>query len=208
MLKISKLKINAFTLIEVMVAMLVLAIGLLGLAGITVVVLRSNTLSQQISEATTISADLMDTLKRQSVSSLQDCVAANAYGVSHVVPSTGCEILTESGVNALGATYLPAYVRNDAGCIVSGTTILSSGGSAVTYDNVAANFTVFSDSWGTNANICSLSTATLEPHTYVRYYRTFRPTAGSTDTTVVVVVLWKDRFGRWRNAHLSTTRTN
>jgi Tfp pilus assembly protein PilV len=192
-----------------MVAMLVLAIGLLGLAGITVVVLRSNTLSQQISEATTISADLMDTIKRQSLTSLQDCVAANSYGSSHAVPTSGCEILTESGVSPLGNNYLPAYTRDSAGCVVSGATVLQSGSTAVTFDNVASNFAVFSDSWGTSANLCSLTSTTLAPHSYIRYYRTFLPTGGSaTDRTIVVVVLWKDRFGRWRNVHLSTTRTN
>jgi type IV pilus assembly protein PilV len=48
--------LRGFTLVEVMVAMLILAIGLLGLAGITVVVLRSNSLSQQMSDATNIAA--------------------------------------------------------------------------------------------------------------------------------------------------------
>lgn len=200
---------RAFTLIEVMVAMLVLAIGLLGLAGITVVVLRSNTLSQQISEATTISADLMDTLKRQPVGNLRDCPTANSYTTATIPASPACSILRDSGVLALGDNYMPVIENGDALCGISG--VLSAGNS-YTYDNVASNFVVLNN-YPNDADICTNPAAAdnLAPHSYIRYYRTFQtpiPPGNTGDRTIVVVVLWKDRFGRWRNVHLSTSRTN
>lgn len=209
MQKLSKLRINAFTLIEVMVAMVVLAIGLLGLAGITVVVLRSNTLSQQISEATTLSSDLMDTLKRQAIGNLPNCPTANAYTASAVTESSNCNIIYQSGLKGLGDGYMPVTNRTDAGCVVTGSTILQTSGSTpALYDVVAANFLVMSDS-GLATNFCGASSFSLSPRSYIRYYRTYQPSSGNAgDRTIVVGVLWKDRFGRWRNVHLSTTRTN
>jgi prepilin-type N-terminal cleavage/methylation domain-containing protein len=203
-----KEKINAFTLIEVMVAMLVLAIGLLGLAGITVVVLKSNTLSQQISEATTIAADLMDTLKRQSLTALPDCTTASVVPLS-TAQGSSCATLSESGVAALplqsGANiYLPS--TSNVTCGMAG--VLDTSATAMTFNYIAANLMVFSPAPTGAATVCNESSSTTPSRSYLRYFRSFVPTGSTTDKTIVVVVLWKDKYNRWRNVHLSTTRTN
>lgn len=183
-------KISAFTLVEVLVAMLVLAIGLLGLAGITVIVLRSNTLSQQISEATTIASDLMENLKRQTYSSLPDCVAANT------ISTCSSEILMNAGITS-NTLYPPL---TSAVCKVTGTNVLFAGSSI---DFVSANLV------GEAANVTSVCDTNLSipARKYVRYYRSYASSTGASDRVIVVVVLWKDKFGKPRQVHLTTTRT-
>ncbi|MBN8554234.1 MAG: prepilin-type N-terminal cleavage/methylation domain-containing protein [Deltaproteobacteria bacterium] len=212
--KFFKNKKSAFTLIEVMVAMLVLAIGLLGLAGITIVVLKSNTLSQQISEATTIAADLMDTLKRQNISSLPNCdsSASNSIQLSAAQNSTSCAVLADSGVASVPLQsgvniYLPAATNgSNANCAVAN--VLDTSGTAMTFNVVASNLMVL-NSFNSSDTVCDRGTNFNFPaRSYMRYYRTFAPSSGSSDRTIAVVVLWKDKYNRWRNVHLSTTRTN
>src|SRR5437868_6572019 len=94
----------AFTLIEVMVSMLVLAIGLLGLAGVTVVVLRQNSLTQQISDATNVAADLMENLKRQGLSALPDCNVLSGT-VSYLTLPSNCDPIQGSGLATVNAFW-------------------------------------------------------------------------------------------------------
>ena len=55
---------KGFTLIEIMVAVTLLSIGLLGMAGLTVGVMRSNSLSSEVTTATTLAQDRMEEIKR------------------------------------------------------------------------------------------------------------------------------------------------
>jgi len=192
-------KESAFTLVEVMVAMLVLAIGLLGLAGITVVVLRSNTLSQQISDATTIATDLMERLKIQPMSNLGDCT-----GTYNTIspPSSSCSILTTSGLNssALAGNYYPANFT--ANCAAQN--VLGSNPNWVTFDVVTAN--LINPSTFSTADVCS-SSVSIPQKNYLRFYRLLPSPTNSSDRIINVGVVWVDRFGRYRNVHFSTTRT-
>lgn len=198
-----KKKQKAFTMIEVLVAMLVLAIGLLGLAAMTVVVLRSNVLSQQISEATTITGDLMESLKLRSISELTDCASTgNVISVG-----SSCSIITESGLSNLGSDYYP--LDPTGSCEVDGIVSDLAGGTPGAFDSVTANLISFPASGTSAASFCT-EFDNLPKGRYVRFYRSFDPDPadGRDERRLIVVVLWKDRFGKWRNLNLETTRAN
>lgn len=189
---------KAFTLVEVLVAMVVLAIGLLGLAGITVVVLRSNTLSQQISQATSLASSLMEDLRGRD--NLPDC-STNTISVT---PGSGaCKILEESGLASLGDNaFLPSPTNENCG--VEG---LLSSGNTYTFDNVSGNSVTRYD-FANNLSICDLSsTASFQAGPYIRYYKTTQPGADDEERKLVTVVLWKDKFGKWRHVRLDTRKS-
>lgn len=173
--------------------MLVLAIGLLGLAGITVVVLRSNMLSQQISEATNLTTSLMETLKREGVrSTVVPCPNA-----SRVTYTTGtCPILESS---SLSAAWVPSP---DATCALPNVITTNTR----SYDAVTANFIDL----GMDGAFCTTFN-TLRAGQYVRYYRvecvnnTESPcTTRVNERRLRSVVLFRDRFNKWRHVKLET----
>ena len=184
-------------MIEVMVAMLVLAIGLLGLAGITVVVLRSNSLSQQISQATALASSLLENLRAQP-----DLVACTSV-IS--APSSSCKQLTESGISNRDAAFWPASQFAPAGnaCVVSN--VLSQG-SAGTFDVVSSDGAPWASSGLVAADtVCSASIlSNLPRNTFVRYYQV--SAIGTSELRLVSVVLFQDKFGKWRAVALDTRR--
>ncbi len=63
---------KGFTLIEIMVAVTLLSVGLLGMAGLTVGIMRSNSLSNQVTTATALAQAKMEDLKREGYSGATD----------------------------------------------------------------------------------------------------------------------------------------
>jgi type IV pilus assembly protein PilV len=61
---------KGFTLIEIMVAIIVIAIALLGLVSVTVTVIKGNTFSKTMTAATTLANDKMEQLKKTSYAGL------------------------------------------------------------------------------------------------------------------------------------------
>lgn len=61
---------KGFTLVEVMVAIAILSIALLGLVSVTVMVIKSNSFSKEMTKATTLANDKMEDLKKSSYSGL------------------------------------------------------------------------------------------------------------------------------------------
>jgi len=55
---------NGFTLIEVLVTLAILSIGLLGMAALTIEVIRSNAQSRAYAEATILAQDKLEEIKR------------------------------------------------------------------------------------------------------------------------------------------------
>ncbi|NQT10837.1 MAG: prepilin-type N-terminal cleavage/methylation domain-containing protein [Desulfobacteraceae bacterium] len=55
---------SGFTLMEVLVAMLILSVGLLGMAALITGIINSNKLSNRISAATVLAQDKMEDIKR------------------------------------------------------------------------------------------------------------------------------------------------
>jgi len=55
---------KGFTLIEILIAVTLLSIGLLGMAGLTVGIIRGNALSSEVTAATALTQDRMEDIKR------------------------------------------------------------------------------------------------------------------------------------------------
>jgi type IV pilus assembly protein PilV len=82
-------KNSGFTLIEVLVAMLVLAVGLLGLAGLQATSLKNNLRAYNRSQATWLSYDLADRM-RANISGAATYTTANAALKAPCLTITGC----------------------------------------------------------------------------------------------------------------------
>ncbi len=61
---------KGFTLVEIMVAIGILSIALLGLVSVTVMVIKGNTFSKTMTTATTLANDKMEELKKTSYTGL------------------------------------------------------------------------------------------------------------------------------------------
>ncbi len=59
---------NGFTLIEVLIAILILSVGLLGMASLTVAIINGNKFSNDLTTATTLAQDKMEDIRRQDYS--------------------------------------------------------------------------------------------------------------------------------------------
>ena len=61
---------RGFTLVEIMIAVTLLSVGLLGMAGLTVGIMRGNTLSKKVTTATALAQAQMEDVKRLGYSAI------------------------------------------------------------------------------------------------------------------------------------------
>ncbi len=83
---------KGFTLLEVMIAIVILAIALLGLAGLQITSVRGNSTATQITEATTLAQDRLEQLKGTPFTTL-------ASGNSLVTGQSGLKYAVQWNVN-------------------------------------------------------------------------------------------------------------
>ena len=74
---IKKERDNGFTLVEILIAILILTVGLLGMASLTVAIIKGNKLSADLTKATVLAQDKMEEIRR-----------IRETGYSNVVPET------------------------------------------------------------------------------------------------------------------------
>jgi type IV pilus assembly protein PilV len=193
---------KAFTLIEILVAMLILAIGLLGLAGLTVVVLRSNILSQQIQESTTIATDLVNRLRRVNYAALAPAFDPAFCDPLNVVDTDAADSdcaarLTQAGVADLDPDWRP--LSGGDSCTVAG--VLTDDTRA--FDVVLSNLTAVGDFAAENDICAVIEDADFATEHYIRFYRVVDEGG---NRRLVVGVLFRDRFQKWRMTSLDTRR--
>jgi type IV pilus assembly protein PilV len=82
-------KIGGFTLVEVLVAVLVLAVGLLGLAGLQATSLKNNQSAYNRSQATQLAYDIADRM-RANVLTIPTYTTANSSAIANCKNTTGC----------------------------------------------------------------------------------------------------------------------
>lgn len=85
-------KHSGFTLIEILIAMLVLAIGLLGLAGLQATSLRNNQSAYNRSQATQLAYDLADRMRANvaGVATYTAILPGAATAKANCLTTTGC----------------------------------------------------------------------------------------------------------------------
>lgn len=93
---------SGFTLLEVLVAMIVLSIGLLGLSGLQTSSLRSNHSAFMRSQATTLTMDIMDRMRAN-----REGAVAGSYNInrSASASSSGCNANCTTGQVAQNDLY-------------------------------------------------------------------------------------------------------
>ena len=85
---------SGFTLIEIMIAIAIIAIGIFGVMSLIITVMRGNTLSKRVTTATTIAQDKMEDFKRMDYVDVLDAFGTNTnydteyYLEATVVPDT------------------------------------------------------------------------------------------------------------------------
>jgi len=89
---------EGFTLIEVMIAIVILTIGLLALVSVTVMVIKGNSLNRGITTATTLAIQQLETLKNTSYSDIDSSPACPSTW-STVTGFSGYEQMCTVGIS-------------------------------------------------------------------------------------------------------------
>jgi type IV pilus assembly protein PilV len=71
---------NGFTLIEVLIAIVIIIIGTLGLASLTASIIHGNSFSNRITVATTLAQDRMESVKRLGYKNVSTLEGTEDYG--------------------------------------------------------------------------------------------------------------------------------
>jgi type IV pilus assembly protein PilV len=71
---------NGFTLIEILIATVIITIASLGIATLTVGVIRGNSFSQRLTTATTLAQDRLEQAKKLGYSKVDDIAITENYG--------------------------------------------------------------------------------------------------------------------------------
>jgi prepilin-type N-terminal cleavage/methylation domain-containing protein len=180
---------GGFTLVEVMVAMVVLAIGLLGMAGMTLMVIRGGTQASHMTYATNLASDKMESLKSLNYDNLASeagtCDTTNAAALLN-----GCDlqrIMNEPGLNQQGSTSGGGpypFTRRWVICI-SGTTENPTDNNC---SNDSCDTTRRPVELSCNRSVCDAVTGEVQP----------------SEKKLKVMVVWRDRAGKCHEVNMES----
>ena len=80
---------GGFTLVEIMIAVFLLTVALMGLISVTVMVINGNDFSRRMTTATTLAKDRIEQLKRTSYSAVAANVTTDYWNVDSSAGSSG-----------------------------------------------------------------------------------------------------------------------
>ncbi len=86
---------KGFTLMEVMIAIVVLSVALLALAGLQIVSIRGNSFGNHMTEAITMAKDMMEEMKNKEWEQIQGSTD-DPLGASGITYHRVCTVVTES----------------------------------------------------------------------------------------------------------------
>ena len=105
----NKSKQHGFTMIEVLVTLVIMAVGLLGLAGLQATSLRNNESAYQRSQAAQLAYDMLDRMRVNSAG-----VAANSYNdIDMTAPSSYTDCLAADTTSTCTATEMANFDDGD-----------------------------------------------------------------------------------------------
>lgn len=108
-MKIFRYTCNGFTLLEVLISVLILSVGLLGIAGLQVTSLKNNHSSYQRTQATLLGYDVVDRMRANM----------NAVALSNYI-AKGAYTVTPSGTtNTVSAPTATASCGTTSGCSIA-----------------------------------------------------------------------------------------
>ena len=116
---IKKVGDNGFTLIEVLIAIVILSVGLLGMASLTVGIIKGNKFSNNLSTATTLAQDKMEDIRRLGYSGppTTETPVTEAYGTitdasGTILPEYAAyERVTVADMYTTGTAWPPAGMK-------------------------------------------------------------------------------------------------
>lgn len=82
---------SGFTLLEVLVAMVILAVGLLGMASLSVGIIKGNAFSRELSSATTCAREKIEDMERQGYSGTSTSTATVTEGYNSMTDYPNCK---------------------------------------------------------------------------------------------------------------------
>ena len=80
---------RGFTLVEILIAVFILAVALIGLISVTVMIIKSNDFSRRMTTATTLAKDKLEQVKRLPYNNVASGVTTDYFNADSSAGSTG-----------------------------------------------------------------------------------------------------------------------
>ena len=103
---------DGFTLIEVLVAIVILTVGLLGMASMTGVIIRGNKLSNDLTTATTLAQDKMEDIRRLGYSGTPTSDTTVTENYNSISDYAAYKRVTVTDVYTSGTTWPPSGMKD------------------------------------------------------------------------------------------------
>jgi prepilin-type N-terminal cleavage/methylation domain-containing protein len=188
---------RGFTLVEALVAMVVLAVGLLAMAGMSITSVQANAYTQQLDAATAVARERMELL--QSYSRPERADGFSVFDFDYLV-NTGTNFASIEDPPGSGS---PLVIHGLLSGSSGGTDVTSTGGKIfeVMYDDGSNGDQTAGDGVYTDADTVQTS-ATAAGYTVTRVWTVAQ--LNDDFAAVTVQASWTGRFGQTRTVNLAS----